>query len=319
MQFGVKLALVALGGISILMGCQTAEPVNNPATTDPAREGNPPNGQSREGDLNRASQLIKPDAATLEEFLSKRGFVEPDLQIEVPGGEDHVHTAAPLAKTSALQACNINFNSSAIINTVPNKAWDTFAYSPHYNITCGSGIANKFWIYTLPQSYNHYHLSYEDPYVCYDVGTPKKMGRYTRLPGYKKPGSCDIVDWDPGVCSYNATDAATLPRRMHPHAYNDWVKIYAIDANTRARRNFNIKSIYLPPNAQAACAPEYGKIQLWIKVAATQQWYYWTWINPGWTFVPGPGDIQTGLDEMQITSATNYGWTVDDIKIDVQY
>jgi hypothetical protein len=298
----------ALGGIGLLAGCQTGEPVSTRKTADPV----PEQGQSIDPSSGPSSRMVKPDAATLQKFLSKREFEEPQLQSAETGPHEG---AARLAKTAALLSCNIDYNQSYVLNTLPNKAWDSFAYSPFYNQTCG-GFAQKYWLYTLPLKNSHYHLGYQDPWVCPDYGTPKRVGRYTSLPKRSAP-KCE---WSFGSCVYNATDPATLGRVLYPHNSGEWVKIYAVDANTRARKTFNLKSIYIMPNtyAQDGCYPDAGKIQLWVKKAATQQWWYWRELLPGYIWSPFPND-GADLDEIQITSPNSYNWNVDDIRLDIPY
>lgn len=304
MHLKSKSAFAALGGFLFLAGCQTGESVNVQATTDKAQA----QGQSRESEGSASGAPIRPDAATLHQFLAKAPATTPDLPVPKadPG------SAEPLAKTAGTYSCNIDYNQAYIINTLPNKAWDTFAWAPFYNVSCGSA----FWIYTYPMNQNHHHLMYEDPGICYSLSPPVKVGRYA-YPLARIPGHCD--QWNNPPCNYNSTDPANLPRFLSPHTGSDIDQIYVLDHNY-AHRTFNLTSLYIEPNtyAQDGCYPDAGKIQLWFKVASTQQWWYWTWIGPGQTFYPGSWGL--GLDELRITSPNPpYGWGVDNIKLDVLY
>ncbi len=308
MIFRPSMAITALTGMIFLAGCQTGETLNTGAPADQTKEQDPANGQSREGD-GAAAYPIKPDQATLETFLARGVNSTP----HVHGAEAESGPAQPLAKTTNTQACTITYNDRNIINTLPNKAWDTFAWAPHYNMTC----ASAFWIYTLPMSpQNHHHLMYEDPAVCPSLNLPARVGRYA-YPLAHIPGKCD--DWNNPPCILNNIDPATLPRFLSPHTGSDIDQIYVIDKVTRNRRVFNMNSLDIKPSdAAAGCHPNAGKLQLWFKIAASQQWMYWSVINPGQTFYPG--NYGLGWDEMRLTSPyPPYGWGVDNIKMDVVY
>lgn len=308
MRFLPWSGVFAAGGIWLLTGCQTGEPVN----TQSASNTNPVQGQSAnpspEHGGEPATAPSRPDAATLEKFLAQAPSVTPDLP---PPPADAQGPAMSLAKTAGTYSCNIDYNQAYIINTLPNKAWDTFAWAPFYNVSCGSA----FWIYTYPLNQNHHHLMYEDPGICYSLSPPVKVGRYA-YPLARIPGHCD--QWNTPSCNYNSTDPANLPRFLSPHMAADIDQIYVLD-HSYARRTFNLTSLYIEPNSYAkdGCYPDAGKIQLWYKVAATQQWWYWTWINPGQTFYPGSNGL--GIDEIRITSPNAYTWGVDNIKLDVLY
>ena len=317
MRITSSQVFAALCGLSILAGCDPGESAPTEElltaqTATPLTSGNGlPVGQSGERGGRSASPRLRPDAVALKTFAAKRAFEQPQVPTEVAVST----SSAMLAATGSVASCTIDYNQATVLNTLPNKAWNTFAYSPFYNQTCG-GISQKFWLYTLPLSDNHYHLGYEDPLVCFDPSTPKRMGRYASAPTFQGPPTCQWATFP--TCNYNSTDAATLRRRIFPHVPNEWIQIYAVNANTHARSTFNLKSLYIPPDPTASCYSGAGQIQLWVKTAADQQWWFWSWINPGGTFVPGPGDGD-GLDEMQITAPGSYEWTIDDVKLDVLF
>ncbi len=195
-----------------------------------------------------------------------------------------------LAKTSAADF-NLNFNDFTALAFLPDHAWITFA--PFYI----QKVTSTAWVYVFPLNDGHFHLMYENPNLCFGTVT----GKYGVLSG--------------GRCVQTAGDAASQPRNLAPHEATEKVQVYVWDGSRRY--TFDFKSFYLPPTTDT----RYGHVQIWIHKIDVG-WRYWadlpsatggfTWSLPQ----SGIGGAQ-GIDEIQITSPGTFGWTIDNLVINV--
>lgn len=238
-----------------------------------------------------ATPALQPDQAKLEEFLRMRNTRENTFQPPVEGSLE----VTPAQAKSAMAPCTINYNSYSALGWIGDHlyAYDSFAYWPHYIGDCPD---LNGWAYTVPITYAHYHLGYENAALCYGT-IPGKLGVMSG-----------------GQCIQTQLDARNYGRRLSPHDNTEFIKIYVNDKNSGARKTFNLQSIHLPLVVPEE--PRYGHIKLWIQ-KANGEWRYWADLTPGTTWnLPqtGVGGAQ-GIKEIQITSPGQYGWSADDIKI----
>lgn len=270
-------------------------------------------------------QLVKPSEEQLAAFLAKGNFPNtiPDPIHLLPMSTESPSVAE---KAAAGYACTIDYNNANAIALTPRQAWDTEAFFPWYIQSCG----NNSFMYTVPLPKTnqapletHHHLIFENPYICnIDIVTGTqapvgKIGVYQKLPT-RAPPRC--ADWTFYKCTFSTVDAKNFARYLTPHSNGFWMQFFPKKDNKR--KNFDLVSMRILPNTFATdgCEPNAGKIQVWVKKAATQQWWYWDGLLPGYTWSPYPND-GAGLDELQIASATgvNGPFKVDDIKVNIHY
>lgn len=319
--------LASLGSILALAACQAENPNSQPenAETRSMEERlnyQPPENPRMEG----GARLVKPTDAELAAFLAKGEFHEP-APSPVTGGTGSQTATLPAGKSAAPgYSCTMNFNGVNSMSLLPNQAWDTMAYFPWYIQYCDYNS----YMYTVPLKVGaqkpletHHHLGFENSYFCnIDVVTGKqapapKIGVYEKLPTRKAP---NCADWVFSKCTFSTVDAKNFARFLMPHGAGFWMQFYPKRDNVR--KKFDLTSIRILPNTFATdgCGPNDGKIQVWVKKAATQQWWYWDGLLPGYNWSPYPQD-GADLDELQIATATGVTgpFKVDDIKVNIHF
>jgi hypothetical protein len=216
----------------------------------------------------------------------------------------------PLKKSSIIGTVRtVDYNSSESIGWTPDQSWNTFTFWPFYihNLT-------STWGYTVPQTNNHYHLSYENSDICDFHSNTGKIGLYTKK-----------MTWNQAKCLYEGTpecaatglDAKNFYRYITTHYASDWIKFFVSDDGSTPK-TFDLVSVKVnaaDPNI-LSCDSEAGKIQIWVKKAATQKWLYWKALKPGtiWTFGADASDI----DEIRLTSPNSRHFGADDLKVRVR-
>ena len=275
----------ALAGL-LLAGCNRSdENAVNPATTATATDkasGTQPN--SDHGFLS-SPQIPTADQIKVMESLTPNAK-KPVLPLEQTG-------TAALAKTAGADV-NVGFNDYNALALPADHDYLTFA--PFYI----QKVTASAWAYVFPMNDGHFHMSYENPNVCF-LGVP--VAKY----GLTSGTSCIVKG-----------DAATQPRNLSPHEATEVVQLYVWDGSRKY--TFDFKSFYLPPTNDL----RYGHVQIWIHKIDVG-WRYWSDLPPATTgytwFLPqtGIGGAQ-GIDEIRVQSpnpAIGFGWTIDNMIINV--
>lgn len=246
--------------------------------------------------------IPNPDQITTLKSLEFETVPE-NIQNSLPG-----LSPVPLAKGSSFTR-TVNYNSPNSISWTPDQSWNTFTFAPFY-------IHNLdySWGYTVPQTNNHYHLFFEGPNLCDFHSNVGKIGIYVKRMTWNQ-SKCQYEGVP--ICSGTTIDAKDFPRYIGTHNANDWIKFF-VSNNGSTTRIFDLVSIKIRPADPniASCFPTAGQIQIWVKKAATQQWLYWSALNPGYLWSPYPAD-GNDIDEIRLTSPNIHHFTADDLTIRV--
>ena len=144
----------------------------------------------------------------------------------------------------------------------------------------------------MPMTDGHFHMSYENPNVCF-LGVPS--GKY----GFTSGNSCILQG-----------DAATQPRFLGTHEATQQIQTYVWDGSKKYV--FDLKSLYLEPNGGDAAA---NHIQVWIHKIDVG-WRVWSDLGSGtggftWNFPQtGTGGAQ-GIDEVRVLSPSTVGYNLN--------
>ena len=213
---------------------------------------------------------------------------------------------------SASHACTVNFDNSSSLAKIYGSARDTFANSTGTNsagqpVFCGDPTnASAEWCWQYQErcsgyiqsvddisGYGHYHLgmtnagffttcSLADPGDGYGYGFLKLVG-----------GSCVFPNWN------------TEPRNMYSHDATQWIAITLKLWGLVPGHQFNFTRIRV-----SGAIP----IQLWYRVAATQQWFHWASLaaNTNWN-LPGA----SAVDQVKISGAAGQigPYTIEDFDL----
>ncbi|GEM_PF-5598113 len=191
-------------------------------------------------------KALEPSDAELKQFLSSTQFKDSI------GSQPSIAKAQALLKRQAISAtqsgtCLIDFNSSSSLNLIqPNHAGSTFVWEPWYVEYCYSDAQ----AYVEPMNDNHYHLGYENPYLCFAPGKNpfsdiNPLGLYTSLPTLPSPPNC-LASIPLPTCNPINADPAWYPRFLAPHVGNDWIRTYVLNGDGTTQKTFDLKSIWEP-------------------------------------------------------------------------
>ena len=241
--------LGAMVGVMALTACQQSE---SPAS---ATTPNAPGEQT----LEKAPTLTLPEgrAATAEE-VARLG-----LDKLTPAAPDAAPAAGPLAKSSAVITCNIDFNSAYSLDLLPDNGWKTYASAPNnYKHLC-----HGIFYHVNPINSSTVFLSPEASNICF--GPSPKWGT-------NGAGGC-----------VNQSDAKNWPRFSGNIGSNTGVQFFLMGSNG-VRRPFNLNAVTVKS----------GTMDIWVYRNNIQGWWHWTGLTPGrWTF---PWQNSYDINEIKI-------------------
>ncbi len=217
----------------------------------------------------------------------------------------------PLKKSSAVVR-TVDYNQSESIAWTPDQSWNTFTYGPFY-----IQRLHNTWGYTVPQTNNHYHLMYENSEICDFHSNTGKIGLYVKKLTWSQ-AECKYLLSPTPECAPTGLDAKDFYRYITTHHASDWIKFFVSD-NGSTPKVFDLVSIkIMPPDPNIlSCDPNAGKIQIWVKKAATQKWLYWKGLKPGKVWSPYPAD-GNDIDEIRLTSPNSEHFGADDLTVRVR-